>query len=150
MARLEEENNRGDAALNWPPNSIASSPAASRYATSSGGGMIRGAPRSVCPWYSQTGPRTPNPKIVSDNELTAFVLAITSGCGVDDRATELHRLWPMLGLNNAKMTDAAYVEQVMEKYSSPRITSIRRRRGRRSRSLPSALQPRGSACECVS
>jgi hypothetical protein len=58
----------------------------------------------------------------------------------------------MLGLNNAKMTDAAYVEQVMEKYSSPspRITSIRRRRGRRSRSLPSARQPQGSACECVS
>src|SRR6516225_4943672 len=41
------------------------------------------------------------PKNFSDNELAVFVLVMTSGCGIDNRGTELHWLWSMLGFDCA-------------------------------------------------
>jgi hypothetical protein len=56
------------------------------------------------------------PKNFSDNELAVFVLVMTSGCGIDNRGTELHWLWSMLGFDCAKMSDPGYAETVQDKY----------------------------------
>jgi hypothetical protein len=62
------------------------------------------------------GDENVQPKNFSDNELAAFVINITSGCGIDDRGATLHWLWPMLGFDGARMSDAAYAETVRDKY----------------------------------
>jgi hypothetical protein len=67
----------------------------------------------------------------SDNEFAVFMIATLSGCGVDDRAAQLHWLWPMAGLDAAKMTDATYAREAMGKYIDQLIaarTELRRSR----------------------
>ena len=62
------------------------------------------------------GDENVQPRNFSDNELAVFVIAITSGCGIDDRGATLHWLWSMLGFDSARMSDAAYAETVRDKY----------------------------------
>jgi len=56
----------------------------------------------------------------SDNEFTCFMISTLSGCcggdGDDGRVAKLDFLWPMAGLDGAKMTDTAYARQVMLKF----------------------------------
>jgi hypothetical protein len=56
----------------------------------------------------------------SDNELAVYIIAVISGCGSccdDNRVAELRSFGPSkLGLDSEKLTDDAYVKQVMAKY----------------------------------
>ena len=65
------------------------------------------------------------PKNFSDNELAAFVIAVTSGCGSEagddntaaaNKLAKSQRLWTQLGFEAAKMVDPAYAGAVRDKY----------------------------------
>jgi hypothetical protein len=57
------------------------------------------------------------PGNLSDNEYSVFVLFMLSGCGIDDRATALHWLWPKVGLDAARVAaDPAYVQGAMGRF----------------------------------
>jgi hypothetical protein len=69
------------------------------------------------------GDENVQPRNFSDNELAAFVIAITSGCGSgpDGKNTikqlaELQWLWTKLGFEVVRMSDATYAEAVRDKY----------------------------------
>ena len=61
-----------------------------------------------------------HPSNFSDNEFAAHMVSVLSGCCcIDDddgRVAKLDFLWPMLGLDSAKMTDPAYAQEVALKF----------------------------------
>jgi hypothetical protein len=57
-----------------------------------------------------------HPKNFSANEFAAFVIAVTISCDDNDRGATLHWLWPVLGVDGTKMSDATYAETVRNKF----------------------------------